>query len=222
MLTKILSINWLLTIVFNLHYFPFLTALKFPCIIMRHTVLRKMGGVILLPEYERVTGRLIIGGRYLGSLDHCYGRTIWEVEGTVIIKGMTSVGCGSRVCVGKNATLSLGDHFVISGNSMILCSKSITIGDNVLFSWDILVMDDDQHPIFNIDGEHINPTKSVNIGDNVWVGCRSTILKGSFIPAGSIVASASVITKKIEKDNCIISGSSEGIKYLKSNVTWKY
>lgn len=164
------------TIYFNFHYFSFANALKLPCIVMKHTQLRKMGGDIECTTPIK-TAMFVLGSRSLGSIDHSYKRTIWEVQGKVVLGNKISIGSGSRICVGPYGTLKLGDNFLISGDSMMLCSKYISFGADCLLSWDITIMDDDQHPIYNNEGKRINDPKPITIGDHVWIGCRSTILK---------------------------------------------
>ena len=45
------------------------------------------------------------------------------------------------------------------------------------------------------------------IGDKVWIGCRTTILKGSVIPDGCVIGAGSLVTGKIFSPNTIIIGS---------------
>lgn len=70
-----------------------------------------------------------------------------------------------------------GDHVTITGKSEIVCNKRIDIGNNCLISWDVLFLDDDAHKIYDKDGILINESKAITIEDNVWIGCRNTILK---------------------------------------------
>jgi acetyltransferase-like isoleucine patch superfamily enzyme len=58
------------------------------------------------------------------------------------------------------------------------------------------------------------------IGNHVWIGCRSTILKGVSIPNNNIVASNSVITKTFEVENCVIGGHGATAGIIKRNVNW--
>lgn len=52
-------------------------------------------------------------------------------------------GHGSRICATKNGTLSIGKHFINTTITTIVCDNNITFGNNVLVSWDTLVMDTD-------------------------------------------------------------------------------
>ena len=48
--------------------------------------------------------------------------------------------------------------------------------------------------------------KPVRLGDNVWLGDRSTVLKGVTIGDNSIVAASSVVTKDVPA-NVIVAGN---------------
>ena len=160
---------------------------------------------------------LLFGYHGLGTQDYFYERTVWKVSGTVRLGGSRiSIGGGSRFCV--SGSCSLGDHFTISGRSTVICHHSIQFGNNSLLSWDILVMDTDFHRIFDLSGHLINQDKSIIIGDKVWVGCRSTLLKGSVIPSNSIIAAGSIISGKLEKENCIYTTEK---RILKENIYWE-
>lgn len=112
----------------------------------------------------------------------------------------------------------IGSNLTITGSSTIICYKEIEFGDNNLLSWDILIMDTDFHKIYS-DECLTNTEKKVTIKDNVWIGCRSTILKGSIIPKGSVIAAGSIISQQLKTTNCIYGGSPT--KVLKANINWK-
>lgn len=211
----LIGTDWIKTIRVNFHYFPFKTAMKFPVLVAYRTVLRHMEGGVFI-EGTITTGMLLFGYKGVGFIDAVYERTLWDVTGIVTIKGKRlDIGRGSKLCVyGK---CYLGDKFSISGRSTIICNKEIRFGDNVLLSWDVLIMDTDLHRIQDPDGNIINPEKAIVIGDNVWIGCRATILKGSHIPSNSVIAASSVVSGKMEKENCIYSSNR---RVIKDGIHW--
>ena len=143
--------------------------------------------------------------------------SLWNVEGTVIIKGKAGFGAGTLIAVGKGATLTLGDNFLITARSEIACFKEITFGDNCLISWNILLMDTDAHSIYYEDKKLINDDKPIKIGNKVWIGCRTLILKGTEIPDNCIIG-ANLVNKKFTKENSIIAGNPA--KVVRENVSW--
>ena len=52
----------------------------------------------------------------------------------------------------------------------------------------------------------VNPYRRVVVGNDVWIGCRCVILKGSNVPSNSVLASCSVITNVNYRNNSIIAG----------------
>ena len=115
----------------------------------------------------------------------------------------------------SSAVLVLGDNVSIGDRTEIHCGKKITIGDNTLISWDCCILDRDYHAL-NSENE---VTKSVIIGRNVWVGCRSMILKGVTVGDGAVIAAGSVVTKDVP-ENCLVAGNPA--KVIATDVVWKH
>lgn len=190
---------------------------RLPVLIFKGVELFKMGGGIFLPQSIE-TGMIQIGKRGV-SIFPKNKKTVWDVQGDVIFKGRAYIGSGSSISVGKEACLELGDNFKISASSIIDCNKYIKVGNDCLFSWDILIMDSDYHSIVDKKGEKINYPREIAIGNHVWIGCRCTILKGTSLPDNIVVSAGSLVTNGIPKSNCIIGGHGQ-INYLKNNINW--
>ncbi len=160
------KVNIWKTVYFNFHYFPFKTAIRMPVFIYWRSELYKMQGKIEI-DGPITTGMMKFGSHGLGTQDLLYSRTMWEVMGTLIIRGKTNIGRGSKISVGDGAVLTLGHDFAITGNSEIICQKKISFGNDCLLSWDILIMDTDFHHVTNENGDIINSPKPITIGDHV-------------------------------------------------------
>lgn len=85
----------------------------------------------------------------------------------LVVRGMLHIGSGGRISIGNKGILTIGNNCTISGRSSIVCHKAITVGDNCTFSWDILIMDTDFHPILNNQGVQINKSAEIIIGNHV-------------------------------------------------------
>ncbi len=216
-----IKVNPWKTIYFNFHYFPFKTAVKLPFFIYWRSELHKMQGRIEI-DAPITTGMVKFGCHDVGTLDLLYSRTMWEVMGTLIIKGKTSIGRGSKISIGNGAVLTLGRNFMINGNSAIICQKEISFGNDCLLSWDILMMDTDFHSVINEKGQTLNSPKPITIGNHVWIGCRNTILKGVSIASDNIISAHSTITKSIPEPNCIVGGHGKSVEIIKKGINWKY
>lgn len=210
-LKKLFLLNIVKTLYVNFHYFPFKTALKFPIFIYGNVKLSQIAGKITVNTPVR-SGLLAIGKQNIGTLDHKHVRSIWEVRGEVILDGKVSLGSGSKISVASDAVLRFGDNFSMSGNSSLVCQKNISFGNDCLLSWDILVMDSDFHKILNMQGETINAPSPIRIGNHVWIGCRSTILKGVQVADHSVIAAGAVITKTLPYTHSIYGGNNLKLK----------
>ena len=202
---------------FNLKYFNFWDAIKLPILISNNVYLRDMGGNIDI-DFPITNGMILIGFKGIGIFDENYLRTIWEVKGTVIFKGNACIGHGSKLAVGNNGTLIFGKNFTVVAETTIMCQHYIEFGDGVVLSWDNLIMDTDFHKII-INNQIVNENKPILIGNNVWVGCRCTILKGTIIDDGNVVSSNSRLTRHIPGQGLLIGGSPA--KLLKTNIRWE-
>ena len=174
---------------------------------------------------------------------HCH----FSIHGTgnivIIEPGLTRMkncriivkGNSCRIFIGRDSNLNdvtlyieddggqieLGKHTTITGKTefAVIEGKSITIGDDCLFSSDITFRVGDSHSILNNDTrERINPSLDISVGNHVWVGHSVKVLKGSKISDNSIIATGAIVTGKQYPEHCIIGGTPA--KLIKENVDW--
>lgn len=119
-----------------------------------------------------------------------------------------------------NNEISIDEHTSIMGKTELAAieSTSIKIGKDCLFSQMIYFRTGDSHSIIDMDGNRINQSKNIIVGDHVWLGQQVVLLKGAEIPANSIVGYRSIVTKKLMSENTAYAGSPA--KEVKNNVTW--
>lgn len=102
---------------------------------------------------------------------------------------------------GKNAEIIIGDGTGISGTSLVAVNK-IVVGQDVKLGANTNIFDTDFHPL---NSEKRRSQKSITdalsapviIGDNVWIGINSTVLKGVVIGNNSIIGAHSLVIKDI-------------------------
>lgn len=123
-----------------------------------------------------------------------------------------------KLRVYEKGVLTIGDGFFSNSNVSINCSKAITIGSMAQLGWDVEMIDTDGHDILTLDGEKINPDKEIVIGDNVWIGARTSILKGTVIPNDCVIGYGSIVSKKLDEANAIYAGISA--KKIKNGICW--
>ena len=143
-------------------------------------------------------------------------KLIMDEDALLLITGKTMIQSGSVFFVGKGKTLTIGRSTFTSGVK-ILAHDDVFIGNNCIFGWDCQIFSGDGHPIYQ-EEEIVNKDVPVVIEDNVWIGSKALILKGTKISRGSIVAAGAVVTKDVPP-NCIVAGNPA--KVVKENISWK-
>lgn len=203
---KVLQTSLFKTVYFNIKYFGIRGGAKLPVLISRNVKFKHLKGSVKSP--------LKIGIVSLG-----YGQSskkfIFENEGSIIFEGKTNIGAGCKIS--NKGILSFGDKFAMHRDSDLICYENIKFGENCLVSWECQFLDTDFHKILT-DGIIYNFNKKICIGNHVWIGCRSTILKGVSLSDNTIVAACSTLSKSCSETGCIISDNN----ILKKNVDWKY
>ncbi|MGG3709623.1 hypothetical protein ABES27_14835, partial [Heyndrickxia coagulans] len=81
-----------------------------------------------------------------------------------------------------------------------------------------VIMDTDFHKIITHTNETINSNKEIIIKDKVWIGCRCTILKGTIVEKGNVIAANTVISGIVNHQNSVIGGNPN--RLLKNNIKW--
>ena len=104
------------------------------------------------------------------------------------------------------AEIVIGDHNAFSNNVSIVANGRIQIGDHCQIG--------DLVGIFDCDFHELEPDRDtlgcgeilpVTIGNKVWLGSRSMVLKGVVIGDNSVVGAMSLVTKSIPP-NCLAAG----------------
>jgi acetyltransferase-like isoleucine patch superfamily enzyme len=105
--------------------------------------------------------------------------------------------------VEKEGSLIIGDNSGFSGIS-IYCSDKIIIGQYVNIGGNVCIWDTDFHPLGFKDRRINDKLKikslPISIGDDVFIGANSIILKGVNIGDRSIIGAGSVVSKNIPSD----------------------
>ncbi len=152
-----------------------------------------------------------------GRFPRNVGSLIMLENSKLEINGNFSMYNGSNIYLGKTAYMKVGSSSFINTGTSINCVSRIEIGNKVWISDNVAISDTDGHDIFynEIKNESIQP---IFIGNNVWIGKNSLILKGVSIGDGSIIAAGSVVTKNVP-EHVIVAGNPARV--IKENVSWK-
>ena len=121
------------------------------------------------------------------------------------------VKCGNNVTIRKNVTMtpgavSIGDNTVLMHNISILSTHAkVFIGNDVMMGTGTTIITGN-HRIDMVgrtmrsvgeDEKLPENDQDVVIGDDVWIGVNTIILKGVTIGEGAVISAGSVVTKDI-------------------------
>jgi acetyltransferase-like isoleucine patch superfamily enzyme len=119
-----------------------------------------------------------------------------------------AIGVIQPVCLtvwSNAAELSIGSDVAMSGCS-VTALKKVTIGDRVMIGSGALIMDSDMHPLdatLRASRSPQIPMKPVEISDDVFIGARAIILKGTSIGARAIIGAGAVVSGEVPPDSIV-------------------
>ena len=121
------------------------------------------------------------------------------------------------IAVDEYAVLQIGDNCGFSGTS-IYVSQKVSIGKFCNFGGNTFIWDTDFHPVNYLDRRihNVNKIESspIIIGDDVFVGANTMILKGVTIGDRAIIGAGSVVTKNIPADEIWAGNPASFIKNI--------
>jgi acetyltransferase-like isoleucine patch superfamily enzyme len=121
----------------------------------------------------------------------------------------------------EGCTIKFGDRTTMQRHGHVAVTepnRSIIIGEDCMFSFDVDIRNGDSHAIFEAaTGKRINYAKDVHIGNRVWLGAYSQVLGGANIGENAIIGIRSLISKPFPA-GCI--GAGIPAKVVREGVTW--
>jgi acetyltransferase-like isoleucine patch superfamily enzyme len=127
----------------------------------------------------------------------------------------TSLTTKVKFVTGITGKIIIGNNCDLNGTCFVSYDE-IEIGNFCQFASSSIISDTDFHPVDpksrlkQMKGESFSfdsvSKKKIKIGNNVWVGWGTVILKGVTIGENSIIAAGSVVVSDIPS-NCIAAGN---------------
>lgn len=129
--------------------------------------------------------------------------------------------------------IKIGDYTLIGNRTVIQAWESVEIGSYVMISPDVWIQDNNSHSIYaqdrlidilgsrDFNEKGIDCTnavkKPIKIGNHVWIGRRSIIMKGVTIGDRSTVAAGSVVTHDVPQDIIVGGNPAKVVKTIENN-----
>jgi len=172
-------------------------------------VLKKMF-VFISPSSKIKCRNKIRGGKNLNIDRNCYIDAL-SIEGITLgdncsIGKNTTIECsGTLKNIGKG--LIVGDRVGLGTHGFFGCAGGVKIGDDTIFGNYVSLHSENHNfnlPDLPIRLQGVN-RKGIIIGKNCWIGAKATILDGTNIGDGCIIAAGAVVRGEI-LPNSIVGG----------------
>ena len=157
----------------------------------------------LIPQFKRVGKNLDVNKPW--NID-VYGNNISIGDyATLITASDKRIDLSTWETDKINGEIKLGAYILISPGTSIRSAKKITIGESTMIASDVTITDSDWHGIYDRT-DYVATPKEVIIEENVWIGEKSIILKGTKIGKNSIIGAGSVVSGEVP-DNVVFAGN---------------
>lgn len=138
-----------------------------------------------------------------------------------IVVGRCSHIAGELMVFPSGGRIEIGQFCSVGPSTRIWSQERVSIGDHVLISHTVTIMDTDGHEADpaarRFETESILSTGlpaekgqvatgAIAIGNDVWIGCLSVILKGVRIGNRAVVGAGSVVTRDVP-DDAVVAGN---------------
>lgn len=145
---------------------------------------------------------------------------------SIIRRMRSSVGkylfdkCGNNINIEKGADFGKGNGISIGNYSGLgincYVRGPLIIGSDVMMGPDVMIFHGDHSMSrrdipMRLQGDSVS--KPVVIGDDVWIGARSIILKGVHVGKGAVIAAGAVVTKDVPEYAIVGGVPAKVIKY---------
>jgi acetyltransferase-like isoleucine patch superfamily enzyme len=150
-------------------------------------------------------------------------RIFVSTGGRLTLNENTCLSPGTYITASNRAHLQIGPSSYIAHDAQINCRSGITIGTGCLIGQRSITMDYDGHPIF-FESKAVpeetygGDSAPITIGNSVWIGAKSIILKGVTIGDGAIIGAGSVVTRDVPA-YAMVAGNTARV--IREGVSWK-
>ena len=206
---NLFRVNWLKTVYLNFKMLPFKQALCLPVLVGWRTEFRNIGGKIIFDEGLKLHPGVITLNIQNGPVATRHEHFIVNVTGIILVHGL-EVHFFVGMTLWVKGCLELGGNNVFGSNSILVCTKNISVGYFMGCSWNCEIYDTNFHFFRDlVSGKIIKRHGKVHIGNNTFIGNGSIIGKGTYLDDGCVVANFSLVNRSFKREgkNLLIGGN---------------
>lgn len=122
---------------------------------------------------------------------------------------------GAKLRVRNNGNLKIGNNFGMSNGCVVTAYENISIGDNVMLGPNVLIYDQDHD--YSADGGIAAmkfKTSPIKIGNNVWIGANTLILRGTTIGDNCVIGGGTILKGTIPPNRLVIQKRNTEVKKI--------
>jgi len=146
-----------------------------------------------------------------------------RVRGRVFVENHGDMSIGERVRIDgrmnpveivawQGSRLTIGSGTFLNYGVSLSAHREVRIGRDCLIGNYVTIMDNDYHDLKYRDRP--GPSSPILIGDRVWIGIRSVVLRGVQIGDGSVIGAGSVVTSNIPPNSLAVGVPARVIRSL--------
>ncbi len=124
---------------------------------------------------------------------------------------------GAKIQARKDAKITIGDNTFINHGCMILSRQQITIGKEVQLGPNVMIYDHDHDYQVGLAKEQYK-CSAVEIGNNVWVGANTIILRGTKIGNNCVIGAGSVIKGEYADNTLILQRKETSVSVIGNSM----
>ena len=121
--------------------------------------------------------------------------------------GRIEVGRGVRLAMGTKIVcgghLTLGPRVIVGPNTTIMCATQVSIGARTMISWNCSIFDSIGHRLWLENTGETEVEAPITIGNDVWIGPYSIIMRGVTIGDNCVIGAGSVVRRDVPPNSLV-------------------
>lgn len=115
-----------------------------------------------------------------------------------VIHGDITLQDGVLLAVRKQGCLEIGGQCFFNRHTSVVCRDKVVIGDGCMFGEAVKIYDHDHKILEQSISKKEYSSLPISIADGCWIANNVNVLKGSSIPATSVIGAMSLVNGKLQ------------------------